>query len=139
MIIEVVTNPGADDMAIVEKGMREFELSKLPDLPDSSNDVRVGAFVRVADNSIVGGISADVCCNSLEVGTLWVHQKHRNQGAGSRLLTGIEDFARSHGAVLAHLSTVEGRQFYERHGYEVYAQLDERPVGSPLYHMKKRL
>ncbi|MFQ5609903.1 MAG: GNAT family N-acetyltransferase, partial [Woeseiaceae bacterium] len=118
MFIEVVTYPGADDMATVERGMREFERSKLPDVPTESEKIPVGAFARATgDNSIVGGIKASIFWNGLEVETLWVADEQRGQGAGSKLLTGIEEFAKSNGAVVAFLTTVEGRDFYERHGY----------------------
>ena len=139
MFIEVVTHPGADDMATVERGMREFERSKLPDVPTDSDKMPVGAFARSADNSIVGGIKASIFWNGLEVETLWVADEQRGQGAGSKLLTGIEEFAKSHGAVVAFLTTVEGRDFYEQHGYEIYGELTDRPVGPSLYHMKKML
>ena len=139
MIIEVVTNPSVDDMAAVERGMREFERSRLPDLPAESERMSVGAFLRAPDNSIAGGIKATIFWNGLEVETLWVADEHRGEGSGSKLLNGIEEFARSHGAVIAFLTTVEGRDFYESHGYEVYGELADRPAGPSLYHMKKRL
>ncbi|MDX1507622.1 MAG: GNAT family N-acetyltransferase [Woeseiaceae bacterium] len=119
--------------------MREFERSKLPDLPAESERVPVGAFLRAPDNSIAGGITATIFRDGLEVETLWVANEHRGQGQGTKLLNGIEEFARSHGAVIAFLTTVEGRDFYEAQGYEVYGELGDRPLGPTLYHMKKRL
>ena len=139
MFIEIVTDPGADDMAIVERGMRDFDLSVLPDLPDESEDVHVGAFARSAENTIIGGVKASVFWNGLEIDILWVDPEHRGQGVGRKLLAGVEEFARSHGAVVAYLKTLEAREFYEQQGYEVYGELEDRPIGTVFYHMKKRL
>lgn len=139
MFIEVVTSPGADDIAVVERGMHEFEQSVVPGLADESENIQIGAFARSADNSIVGGVKASVYWDGLEIETLWVAENYRRQGAGSKLLAGVEELARSHGAVIAFLKTVEARDFFERHGYDVYGQLEDRPIGTVLYHMKKRL
>lgn len=138
MFIEVVTDPGVDDMAIVERGQREFERSQ-SDSASNSGDIPLGALARTEDNTIVGGIKAYLFWKGLEIEALWIAKEQRGQGAGQKLLTGVEDFARTHGAAVAFLTTTEGRGFYERHGYEVYGQLDERPAGPMLYHMKKRL
>ncbi|MBT8099376.1 MAG: GNAT family N-acetyltransferase [Gammaproteobacteria bacterium] len=138
MFIEVVTDPGVDDMAIVERGQREFERSK-SDSASNSGDIPLGALARTDDNTIVGGIKAYLFWKGLEIEALWIAEEQRGQGAGAKLLTGVEEFARSHGAAVAFLTTTEGREFYERHGYDVYGQLDDRAAGLVLYHMKKRL
>ena len=139
MFIEVVTDPGVDDMAIVEKGQREFERSKSSGAANDPQDIPLGAVARTEDNTIVGGIKANVFWKGLEIKALWIAEEQRGQGAGSKLLAGVEEFARSHGATTAFLTTTEGRDFYQRHGYEVYGQLDDRPALPVLYHMKKHL
>lgn len=55
------------------------------------------------------------------------------------LLEKAEAIGASNGAVVAFLKTVDAKQFYERHGYEVYGVLENRPIGTHLYHLKKRL
>ena len=54
-------------------------------------------------------------------------------------MSGVEDFARSHGAGVAFLTTADSRDFYEKHGYSVYAELEGPRVRSARYHMKKEL
>jgi GNAT superfamily N-acetyltransferase len=125
-------------MAIVERGQREFERSQ-SDSASNSGDIPLGALARTADNTIVGGVKAYLFWKGLEIEALWIAEEQRGQGAGQKLLTGVEDFARTHGAAVAFLTTTEGREFYERHGYEVYGQLDDRSAGLVLYHMKKSL
>ena len=139
MFIEVVTDPGVDDMAMVERGQREFERSQSAGSSSTNGDIPLGALAKTADNTIVGGIKANLFWKGLQVEALWIAEDKRGQGAGSKLLTGVEEFARTHGAAIAFLTTTEGREFYASHGYEVYGQLDSRPAGPVLYHMKKRL
>lgn len=136
MLIEVVTDPGVDDMATVERGMRESERTVTSDGP---NDIRVGAFARSAENRIVGGINARVGQSGLEIDAMWVDDAHRGNGVGAKLLSGVEEFARSHGAGIAFLTTVESRDFYENNGYAVYAQLNGPDEVAARYHMKKDL
>jgi GNAT superfamily N-acetyltransferase len=123
-------------MAMVERGMRESERTVTSDGPD---DIRVGAFARSAENRVVGGINAVVGRLGLEIDALWVDDAHSGNGTGAKLLSGVEDFARSHGAGIAFLTTVDGREFYEANGYAVYAQLEAPESDSARYHMKKAL
>jgi GNAT superfamily N-acetyltransferase len=139
MFIEVVTEPGVDDMATVEKGVREVGRANLTELPRGTSVLPVGALARAADDSIVGGIKANIFWSGLEVETLWVAEELRGNGAGTKLLDGVEKFARSQGAKVAFVTTVEDCEFFQRHGYEIYGELSDRPVGLSLYHMKKRL
>ncbi len=48
-------------------------------------------------------------------------------------------FGIENGAVISFLKTVEAKDFYQKLGYEVYGVLEDRPIGTSLYHMKKRL
>ena len=136
MFIEVVTDPGVDDMAMVERGMRE---SGRTVTPDRTEDIRVGAFARSAENRIVGGINASVGPSGLEINAMWLDDAHRGNGTGAKLFSGVEEFARSHGAGIAFLTTVDSRDFYERHGYSVYAELEGPGGKTARYHMKKEL
>jgi hypothetical protein len=50
-----------------------------------------------------------------------------------------EKYAKGNGAVVSFLKTVDAKEFYEKNGYQVYGLLEDRPIGTVLYHMKKRL
>lgn len=139
MHIDLTTVPDPADLAALEAGMWRYTVSVLPDLPDESADVPVAAFVRDGDGAVVGGIKAAVYWNGVEVEVLWVDAAYRRRGIASALLGRVEDFGRAHGAVVAFLKTVGARAFYERLGYQVYGVLEDRPIGTLLYHMKKRL
>lgn len=137
--IEVTTEPAAEDLATLKSGMRRYELSRLPGLPDESEDLPVAAFIRDADGSVVAGVQANVFWNGVDVEIVWVDERFRGQGLGAAVMAKAEAFARSNGAVIAYLRTVDARGFYESLGYEVYGVLEDRPIGTVLYHMKKRL
>ena len=77
--------------------------------------------------------------NGLEIDTLWVSESLRGNGIGSKLVNQAEQFAIENGAVISFLKTVNAKKFYEKLGYEVYGILEDRPIGTLLYHMKKRL
>lgn len=139
MDIEITTRPSPADLKVVTDGMRAYEVSRLPDLPDESEDIHVAAFARADDGSICGGIKANVYWNGVEIDVLWVSAAHSGKDVGASLIRKIEDFAREKGAVVAYLKTVDAKGFYERCGYEVYGTLEDRPIGTVLYHMKKRL
>jgi ribosomal protein S18 acetylase RimI-like enzyme len=88
---------------------------------------------------ITSGINANCYWDGLEIKTLWVADELRNQGIGEKLVLRAEEFARENGAVIAWLKTLDARKFYERLGYHVYGELEDRPIGTVFYHMKKRL
>ena len=67
------------------------------------------------------------------------HRRH--QGLGSRLLTTIEAAALERGCSQAHLHTFsyQARPFYERHGYRLFATLEDYPPGQQRYFLRKTL
>ena len=119
--------------------MREFELSVLPDLPDEAEDIPFYAFARDDEGRVIGGIKSNIYWNGIEIDILWVDAEQRGRGIARRLLGEAERAAVENGAVVAYLKTVMAREFYEKLGYSVYGVLEDRPIGTLLYHMKKRL
>ena len=139
MKIDVTTQPDTADLATIKAGMRRHELIRLPNLPDESDDILVAAFARLDSGTIIAGIVANVYWDGVEIELLWVDEPYRNNEIGSKLVQQIESFARAKGAVIAFLKTVDAKPFYESLGYEVFGVLEDRPIGTLLYHMKKRL
>lgn len=137
--VELTGTPDQADVAAVRAGMREFELQHLPGLPDESEDVPLHAFARGDDGELLGGVLANVFWDGVEIDTLWVAPASRRSGVGSSLMRAVEDEARRAGAVVAYLKTVMAKDFYESLGYTVFGVLEDRPIGSRLFHMQKRL
>lgn len=138
MQIDKLVAPDAKQLEELRSRFWEYASAQIPDLSPESEDQEF--LFSIHDGThLVGGICGSVYWNGLEIDTLWVDAKHRGSGIGSRLLSEAESFARENGAVIAFFKTVEARVFYEKHGYQVYGVLEDRPVGTQLFHMKKRL
>ncbi len=101
----------------------------------------VQVYLRDGDNRVLGGVVGHFFGGWLNVSLLWVDEGFRNRGYGSSLLRMIEGEAVKAGCRYAHLDTYsfEARPFYERHGYSLFATLDDYPVGFSKYFLKKKL
>jgi GNAT superfamily N-acetyltransferase len=101
----------------------------------------VQIFMRDKENTVIGGIIGYLFGGWLYVSLLWVEETQRNKGYGSKLLKMAEDEATKLGCKYAHLDTYsfEARPFYEKHGYVLFATLDNYPEGYSKYFLKKKL
>lgn len=68
-------------------------------------------------------------------------RSRRSDGLGSRLLRAIELAGAERGCRHAHLDTFsyQARPFYERHGCQLFAELDDYPPGHKRYFLRKDL
>lgn len=99
---------------------------------------------NLQDNGvIIGGIHANLYFlkSIMHVDHLFVDEKYRGQDFGSLLLEKVEEIAKERGATLSHLDTFDfqAKDFYIKHGYEVFGVLDDCPKGHKRYYMKKAL
>lgn len=91
---------------------------------------------------IVAGIKSDIYhWGILYVEVLFVEEKYRGQRLGSTLLQKVESEAKAMGATLVHLDTFDfqSKDFYLKHGYEIFGILEDCPKGHNRYYMKKVL
>ena len=137
--IETVMDPSAAELEPLRQKFWQFVRERLPGLPPESEDRRF-LFRAIGDrDNLIGGISGSVYWDGLEIDILWVDGAHRGQGLGTALLEPAETWAREQGAVIAFLRTVEASDFYLDRGYQLHGLLEDRPRGTRLYHMNKRL
>lgn len=101
----------------------------------------VNYFLRSPAGEWQGGLLGMAWGGWLRVRMLWVAAHVRGRGHGGRLLRAAEAFARERGCIGATLEThsFQARPFYEAQGYEVFATLDDYPVGHTRYFLRKRL
>lgn len=97
--------------------------------------------LRDSANTIIGGLWGNTGFEWLFTQLLVVPEELRGRGVGSQLLQIAESEAVSRGCRGAWLDTFEfqARGFYEKLGYECFAQLPEYPAGFSRYFMKKSL
>ena len=89
----------------------------------------------------IGGAVGHGSFDWVFVELLFVPESMRGQGAGTKLMREIEDFARRHDMVGIWLDTFsfQARPFYEKLGYSVFGTLDGHPVGGSRHFLSKRL
>ncbi|KZZ62872.1 GNAT family acetyltransferase [Oleiphilus sp. HI0125] len=139
MNYELINSPSPELVKELTSNFFAYSKSKLPNLPPESEDKIFMVSARSQSGELIGGILANCYWDGLEIDTVWVSGKERGNGLGSELVSKAEAFGISNGAVIAFLKTMDAKAFYTKLGYEVYGALEDRPIGTLLYHMKKRL
>ena len=101
----------------------------------------VSVFLRDTNDEILGGVIGEIWGQWLFVSHVWLAAPFRRHGYGGKLLAMAERYALEKGCHNAWLTTAsfQARPFYEKFGYELFAELDEFPPGHKLYFLKKQL
>jgi GNAT superfamily N-acetyltransferase len=89
----------------------------------------------------IGGITAEVYWDWVEINKFWFKEEFRGKGLGGMLLDKTEEIAKEKGATKALLTTFEfqARSFYEDKGYKVVGEIKDYPPGSSYFTMIKSL
>jgi GNAT superfamily N-acetyltransferase len=134
----IVVDPvaSADDVAVVQAGLRAFNVARIG--PPEEEPVQI--FLRDEEDRVVGGLLGHIRWRWLYVAKLWIDDAHRGAGQGAALMGAAESYARERGCLGAYLDTFEyqARPFYEKLGYEVFGTLEGYPPGYRQYHLAKR-
>lgn len=92
------------------------------------------------EGSIIGGINSMLYCwGVLYIDILWVDDNYRSIGIGSQLMQKVQETAKEKGCSLIHLDTFDfqAKDFYLKHGFEVFGVLENCPPGHKRFYMKK--
>ncbi len=92
------------------------------------------------NGNVIAGLKAVTGWDWLYVQVLCVHEQHRRSGIGSRLLKEAEKQAQQRGCIGSCLSssTFQAPDFYKRHGYITFGQIDNYPDDNTMYFLSKR-
>ncbi|EPS52323.1 acetyltransferase [Clostridium botulinum A1 str. CFSAN002368] len=79
------------------------------------------------------------CWNCIYIDVLWIKEEYRKDGLGTKLLKEVEKIAKEKDCHLIHLDTFDfqAKDFYIKHGYEIFGILDQCPENHKRYFMKK--
>jgi GNAT superfamily N-acetyltransferase len=135
--IVYVDEPEKSAWGIIGRGVANYNKQQAGD----NKFQRLCFVLHAPDQTIVGGVLGETYWDWLYIDLLWVKDELRGRGYGHRLLVAAEQEARQRGAKNAYLDTFsfQAPDFYERHGYQVFGELQDFPPGYQRYFLKKEL
>jgi GNAT superfamily N-acetyltransferase len=121
--MEISTNPSPEDIALIGKHLRQFNESQIG--PHLKQEFTI-CIRDEKTKQLQSGLYAFIRLGWLVVEYLWVDERLRHQGTGSKLLKQIEDIAQKKGIRQIRLNTgsFQALDFYRKHGYDVFTQLE---------------
>ncbi len=128
-----------EDAAFVDRELVMYNNSCVPFTQKPAFE-SINRVLKNAEGEIVGGIICTMYCwRCFYIDVLWVKDSCRNSGYGSLLLQDAETIAREKECGLIHLDTFDfqAKDFYLKHGYEIFGELRDCPPGHARYYMKK--
>ena len=97
-------------------------------------------FIAYDGEKLIGGATGFIKYKWYFLDMLFVDEQYRKKGIGSKLISCIEELAKKENLLGVRIETwdFQAREFYEKNGYEVYAEFDDCPPGTVDYFLKKR-
>lgn len=130
-------NPSESEIEFVNNALARFNDAKVG--PDNHELLNI---VEYDDNgNVIAGILGGTYWGWMHIDILWVDEKFRKQGIGSKLLQAAEDEARRRESHSVHVDTMswQAPDFYKKHGYKIISELNDIPKGNKKYHLIKQL
>ncbi|MDP4146453.1 MAG: GNAT family N-acetyltransferase [Bacillota bacterium] len=137
----VVEEGNGEEWNVVDNEIIAYNASKVPFTQEPSFN-HINRVIKALDGNIIAGINSILYCwNCLYIDVLWVKEEFRKEGYGSALLDEVEKIAKEKGCKLVHLDTFDfqAKDFYLKHGYDIFGVLDNCPLSHKRYYMKKSL
>jgi N-acetylglutamate synthase-like GNAT family acetyltransferase len=126
-----------EDIQYIEDRIDEFNITHT-----GITDARLMTIVlRDDDGRIIAGLHGWTWGRSCEIRTLWVHERLRGFGVGTRLMLSAEAEAQRRGATQILLSThsFQAPAFYRRLGFEIVGEVADHPRGHRSLYLRKGL
>ncbi|MFI6639303.1 GNAT family N-acetyltransferase [Streptomyces sp. NPDC050504] len=133
--------------ALLGKKLRAANVDRSPAIrglveTGTEDEVPLQVWAFDAEGQLAGGLAGRVWARWLHVDLLWIDERHRAAGLGTRLLDEAEERARAdHGCVSSRLETwdFQAPGFYRKRGYEVIGEVPDYPPGVTEYILVKAL
>jgi GNAT superfamily N-acetyltransferase len=126
-----------DQIQEIENNLEEYDLKHISFKMEGN--IQIGA--RIGEK-LVGGINGCMTAfRILYVSTLYVEEAYRNKGIGRLLVKEMERRAQQIGANMIRLDTFDwqGKEFYEKLGYEQVGHYKNEIDGFSEYFFLKRI
>ena len=129
--------PSEEELRQVLDGIRRYNL----DVSGHQKPRPIACFLRDKDGKIIGGVQGDLWGRSVHIAAVWVAESQRGKGHGSALMKEVENYAATHGHVLAYVETTsfQARPFYESLAYRVFGELVGIAEGCTMFFLRKDL
>ncbi len=143
-MLKIKSNKDEEFDKIIRTNLRKFNKSKCQWMKDNLPDIPEDDYYNFAvydDGKLVGGATGIIQFDWYFLEELWIDEKYRNNHVGTMLIEKIEELAKNKNLTGIRMETwnFQARGFYEKKGYEVYAQFEDCPPGTIEYFLKKRL
>ena len=129
------------DIDFIGNSLVDYNLRQVP-RTQRENFIGISKKIVDENNRIIAGCIAEMYCwNIVYIDVLWVDEAYRKCGLGSKLLNEIEAISVKEKCTLIHLDTFDfqAKDFYIRHGYELFGVLEDCPENHSRYYLKKKL
>ena len=130
-------NPSEDEINFVNEALRKFNDEKV----GLDNHVLLNIVEYDENKNVIAGILGGTYWGWMHIDILWVDEKYRKHGLGSKLLEAAESEAKKRNCHSVHVDTMswQAPEFYKKHGYKVIGELNDIPAGNKKYHLIKAL
>lgn len=135
--ISLTATPDPADVQAVQDGLLAYNLQHAPD----GNHQGLGIFAKTDEGRLIGGLLGDSNWEWMYISYLWLDESARGHGLGSQLLAEAEAEAARRQCHHTFVDTMsfQALPFYQKHGYQLWGQLDDFPTGHTRYFLKKRI
>lgn len=107
----------------------------------SKNEKKYNNFAVYDDETLIGGAIGFIEYEWYFLEKLWVSEKYRSKGIGTMLMQNIERYSQENTLVGIRMGTwdFQAKEFYEKMGYTVFAEIKDCPPNTVHYDLKKIL
>ena len=135
LVIE--TDPSLEDVRFLDDRLYDYNTEQTG-VKDGNG---LAIFIRDEQQTIQAGIEGWTWNGDCYIRSLWVHRALRGKGVGTTLLQSAEREAMDRGCEKIVLVTIsfQAPGFYQKLGYEIFAELDDFPRHHKSYYLRKRL
>ena len=137
MVITMIRKPNEKEIEYVRASLTAFN----DNIVGADNHTPLNLVEYDESGNVIAELLGGTYWGWMYVDILWVDEKYRRQGIGSRLLRTAEKEALRRGCHHVHLETMswQAPDFYKKHGYSLICILPDIPVGNQKYLLMKKL